>query len=152
WSLVYNLGQILQGGVSFAWLTTDAASGASAARRERIAAEARTARLRDALNFPFPDIDAVWNMPDLGDAFRAPVSSELPTLLVAGTLDGITPVAQSREILAGFSHGRLMTVENGGHSSQLRAPGLGKAIGEFYAGRATPATLSMPPVAFVPLV
>ena len=34
-------------------------------------------------------------------------NNPIPTLFVAGTLDGIAPVAQSREIMAGFSNARL---------------------------------------------
>ena len=152
WSLIFNLGQIIRGGVSFVWFTTDAASGVSAARGELIARQATTARLRDSLNFPFPDINRVWGMADLGDAFRAPVQTDIPTLFVAGTLDGITPVEQTREIMKGFSAGRLLVVENGGHNSQFRGAGVPAAIAGFYAGQAAPETSALPPVAFIPLV
>ena len=152
WSLVFNLSQIIRGGVSFAWFTTDASSGVTAARGEVILAQAQYAWLMDAPNFPFPEINRVWKMDDLGDAFRAPVQSDVPTLFVAGTLDGITPVAQAREIMKGYRNGCLLTVENGGHTSQLRAPGVAMAIAGFCAGR-TPAPLaSLPPVRFMPLI
>lgn len=152
WSLVFNLGQIIRGGVSFVWFTTDAASGVSAARGELIARQAGTARLRDSLNFPFPEINRVWGMTDLGDAFRTPVATDLPTLFVAGTLDGITPVEQTREIMQGFSASRLLVVENGGHNSMLRGPGVPAAIAGFYAGQTAPELSRMPAVVFMPLV
>lgn len=91
-------------------------------------------------------------MPDLGDAFRAPVQSALPTLFVVGTLDGITPVPQTREIMRGFSHGRLLIVENGGHDSSFRGDGVPAAIAGFYADQTPPETLAVPPVAFMPLI
>lgn len=152
WCLIFNLTQMVRGGMSFAWFTTDAASGVTAARNDLIARQATSARLRESLNFPFPDINRVWGMADLGDAFRAPVQTDLPTLFLAGTLDGITPVAQTREIMQGFSHARLLVVENGGHNSMLRGPGVAQAIANFYAGQTPIETSKMPAVEFVALV
>lgn len=152
WSLVFNLRQMLRGGMSFAWFTTDAASGVSAARAERIRSQAASARLLDAPDFPFPEIGRAWGMPDLGDGFRSPVRSDVPVLVVAGTLDGITPVEQARTLLPGFPNGRLLAVANGGHSSQLAAPGVAGAIAGFFAGRTPPDSAALPPVRFVPLV
>ena len=152
WSLIFNLGQLSRGAISFTWFTTDGASGVSPARAATIRAQASSARLRDAMNFPFPDIDRTWRMRDLGEAFRAPVRSDVPTLFVAGTLDGITPVSQARDVLAGFSQGRLLVVENGGHTSQLRAPGVPTAIATFLGGGVPPATARLAPVSFAPLV
>lgn len=152
WCLIFNLSQIIRGGVSFVWFTTDAASGVSAARGELIAKQATTARLRDAMNYPFPHINRVWGMADLGDAFRAPVVTSIPTLFVVGTLDGITPVEQTREIMKSFSNCRLLIVENGGHNSQLRGAGVPAAIAGFFAGQTAPESATLPPVAFVPLI
>jgi pimeloyl-ACP methyl ester carboxylesterase len=152
WCLIFNLSQIIRGGVSFVWFTTDAASGVSAARGELIARQAATARLGDSLNFPFPDINRVWAMADLGDVFRTPVQSDIPTLFVAGTLDGITPVAQTREIMKGFSAGHLLVVENAGHNSQLRGEGVPAAIAGFFAGKSPAETSKIPAVGFVPLI
>jgi len=152
WSLVFNLSQVGRGGVSFVWFTTDAASGVSEARNQVIARQTVSARLRDSLNFPFPDINRVWGMTDLGDAFRAPVQTSLPTLFVAGTLDGITPLEQTREIMQGFSDSRLLVVENGGHNSMLRGPGMPAAIAGFFAGATPPEKSTMPAMALMPLV
>jgi pimeloyl-ACP methyl ester carboxylesterase len=152
WCLVFNLGQIIRGGVSFVWFTTDAASGVSAARSELIARQVGTAKLRDSVNFPFPDINRVWGMADLGESFRAPVQTAIPTLFVAGTLDGITPVAQTREIMRGFSASHLLEVENGGHNSMLRGPGVPAAIAGFFAGQTPPATSVLPAVGFMALI
>lgn len=153
WSLVFNLSQLLRSPISYTWLTTDAASGVSAPRAALIAAQAKTALLGDALNFPFPEINRTWRLDDLGDAFRAPVATSAPTLFVAGSLDGITPVAQSREIMKTFSAARLLVVENGGHNSQLRPTEVHRAITGFFAGAATtPERITMPVPAFLPLI
>lgn len=152
WCLVFNLMQMVRGGMSLAWFTTDAASGVSAARAAAIAEQARTARLRDAMNFPFPEINRAWQMQDLGDAFRAPVESAVPVLFVVGTLDGITPEAQTREVMRGFSHARLLVVEHAGHVSIFRGEGVPQALTAFYRGEAVPERSRITPVGFMPLV
>lgn len=152
WSLIFNLGQIMRGGVSFVWFTTDAASGVTAERAALIAAEAKTARLGDAMNFPFPEINRAWQMADLGDAFRAPLSSGVPTLFVAGSLDGITPVEQTREVMSGFSAARLLVVENAGHNSMFRGRGVPEALAAYFAGKDAPASAAIDPVPFMPLI
>jgi pimeloyl-ACP methyl ester carboxylesterase len=131
---------------------TDAASGVTPARAAAIATQAKSALLADATNFPFPEINRVWQMPDLGDKFRAPVTTSVPTLFVAGTLDGTTPVAQTREIVKTFSAARLLTVENGGHNSQLRPAEVQAAIAGFFAGKTPPERVTMPVPAFMPLL
>jgi pimeloyl-ACP methyl ester carboxylesterase len=152
WCLIFNLGQIIRGGISFVWFTTDAASGVSASRGELIARQAGPARLRDSLNFPFPDINRVWGMADLGESFRAPVETAIPTLFVAGTLDGITPVEQTRGIMRGFSASHLLVVEHGGHNSMFRGDGVPAAIAGFYAGQTPPEKADVARVEFVALV
>jgi pimeloyl-ACP methyl ester carboxylesterase len=152
WSLVFNLGQMLRGSISYAWFTTDAASGVTPARAALIREQAATALLGDALNFPFPDINRVWTMPDLGDDFRAPVQSTAPALFVVGTLDGITPVAQTREILRGFSRGALLVVEHAGHNSALRPPAVATTLAGFFRGEPAPATITAAPMTFMPLI
>lgn len=153
WSLVFNLGQIMRGGVSFVWFTTDAASGVSAARAQLIAEQAPAARLREAMNFPFPEINRVWKVADLGDAFRAPVETDVPALFVAGSLDGITPVAQTREVMQGFSGARLLVVEHAGHTSMFRGRGVPEAMATFFRGQSEiPELSAIEPVKFMPLV
>lgn len=152
WSLVFNLNQILASPVSLTWFTTDGASGATPARLATIRTQAAQARLGEAMNFPFPDINEVWQMPDLGDAFRAPVETDTPTLFIAGTLDGITPVEQTRAIMRGFSAAHLLVVENGGHNSQLRPPEVVAAIAGFYAGKTPAKSARLLPMTFMPVV
>ena len=152
WSLTFNVLQLLRSPVSLAWFTVDAAAGVTPARADLIHTQAATALLGDAMNFPFPDINDVWRVPDHGDAFRAPVKTAVPTLFVAGTLDGITPVAQTREIMRGFTNARLLVVENGGHNSQLRPPEVAAGIAGFFAGRTPPDTAGLPLFEFRPLV
>ncbi|HMA18163.1 MAG TPA: alpha/beta fold hydrolase [Thermoanaerobaculia bacterium] len=91
------------------------ASGGSPARRARIAAQSRSTLLGDAADFPIPAVCDAWEVPDLGDGFRAPISSSVPVLFVSGTLDAHTPASNAREVLPGFSNGRHLLVEGGAH-------------------------------------
>lgn len=94
----------------------DLASGISAGRLALVEAEARTAVLGDALNFPMPHLLGAVEGVDLGDDFRAPFRIETPALLVAGTLDGRTPLEEQAEVAAQFQRRTQVTVENAGHN------------------------------------
>ncbi len=94
-------------------MTAPKASGSTAVRLERIAEEARRTLLQDAINLPFPGICDAWDVPDLGDDYRAPVRSEVPALLISGTLDGRTPPSNAEEILTGLPRGVHLVIEGG---------------------------------------
>jgi pimeloyl-ACP methyl ester carboxylesterase len=95
--------------------TMRCASGASAARREKIRSQSDSALLGNAVDFPIPEVCDAWGIPDLGPEFRAPISSSVPVLFISGTLDAHTPPANAREVLAGFPNGRHVLVEGGAH-------------------------------------
>jgi pimeloyl-ACP methyl ester carboxylesterase len=95
----------------------DLASHASPARLARIRDEAAHALLGDAINLPFPDIGDGLLLPDLGEEFRGPLSSDVPVLMHLGTLDGRTPVSNAEELLPGFTTGHLLVVGNGSHDT-----------------------------------
>lgn len=126
----------------------DCASGATAARRRQIAEEAKSTLLADAINFPFPSACAGWNVPDLGDAFRAPVISDVPTLFISGTLDGRTPPENAEETLRGFKNGIHLVIENAGHSDPLflSSPKILEAMQAFLRGQSLPVTRIALPV------
>lgn len=93
----------------------DAASGASSDRWKRVEAEAPATILGDLANFPVAYAGVAWGAPDLGDEFRSPVISDVPTLLVSGTLDANTPPANAVEVLNGLQRGAHLVVENMAH-------------------------------------
>jgi pimeloyl-ACP methyl ester carboxylesterase len=128
----------------------DCASGATAARQERIAREARDTLLEDLIDFPFPDVCDAWGNPDLDDDFRAPVHADLPTLFIAGTLDGRTPVSNAEEVMAGFPNSSLIVVDGGTHSSVDLAstPAVNTAIRDFFSGKPVTTTRATIPFAF----
>ena len=114
----------------------DCASGASEVRRRRIAEEASRTLLADAINLPFPELCAAVNVPDLGDAFRAPLKSDVPTLLISGTLDGRTSPRQAAELASGMPNAVQLIIDGAGHSDPLflASPKILTAMQEFMRG------------------
>lgn len=100
-------------------IAMDCASGISAERRQRIAAEAKLTLLGDAINLPFPEICEGLGIPDLGDAFRAPLVSNTPALLISGTLDGRTRPRQAEELRRTMPNAVTLVIEGAGHSDPL---------------------------------
>ena len=133
----------------------DCASGQTAARRERIASEARATLLEDISNFPFPQICEEWKAPDLGDQFRSPVTSTVPVLFISGTLDARTPVSNAEEYRAGFANSTHMIIEGAVHSDPLflASPKIKDGILEFLNGKQVTTTRIVgPPMKFAPLI
>lgn len=127
----------------------DLASGISARRLTQVEAEARTAVLGDALNFPMPHLLGAVEGVDLGDDFRAPLRIGTPALLVAGTLDGRTPLEEQAEVIAQFQRRTQVTVENAGHNVFESHPDIQELILRFFSREAVGDTrLSLPPPAF----
>lgn len=118
-------------------LAMDVASGQSPQRRALAAAQARESLFGDAMNFPFPQLADGLGLVDLGEAFRAPLRSELPALFVSGTLDGRTPQANAQALLPGFSKGRQLLVRGASHDNELWLgnPDIAESIAAFLAGR-----------------
>ena len=133
----------------------DCASGQTAARRERIQREAKGTLLEDLFNAPFPDICDEWKAPDLGDAFRSPLKSDVPVLFISGTLDARTPVSNAEEYLVGFSNGTHMIIDGAVHSDPLflSSPKIKDGMMEFLRGQPVKETkISIGPMKFAPLM
>lgn len=126
----------------------DLASGISPARAARLEREFATAILGDALNFPMPHIAGIRPQIDLGDGFRAPFTSNVPTLFISGTLDGRTYPAEAAETVKGFAKGARLIVEHGGHNIYEADPRIGEAVMAWFKGQAVPATIRFDPPKF----
>ena len=127
----------------------DLASGISPARLALVEQEARTAVLGDALNFPMPHVLGAVPGVDLGEAFRAPTTFHTPALLVAGTLDGRTPLEEQAEVIAQFRNRSRIVVENAGHNVFESHPEVQDLLVRFFRGEAAPDTrLHLPPPTF----
>jgi pimeloyl-ACP methyl ester carboxylesterase len=132
----------------------DCASGMTAARREQIQREAKDTLLGEVSNFPFPDVCEAWKAPDLGDAFRSPVRSDVPVLFISGTLDARTPVSNAEEYRQGFPNSTHIIIENAVHSDPLflSSPKIKDGMLEFLRGQPVTVTkIAAPPMKFTPL-
>lgn len=149
WAIANRIGYGMLPGMSVAM---DCASGASRPWRERIAKEAASTLLGDAINFPFPEICEGLGVRDLGDEFRAPVRSTVPALLISGTLDGRTPPSNAEEVLPGLSRAIHLIIEGAGHSDPLflSSPEILAAMERFLAGQELESTrIQLPPISFI---
>ena len=115
-------------------LAMDPASGITRARLERVEGEAKVALLGDYLNFPMPQLDRLLPELDLGDAFRAGPNSDVPVLVLSGTLDGRTYLEEQREAVAGLSNARIVLVRNAGHNLFMTSPEVTARIESFMRG------------------
>ena len=96
-------------------LAMDHAAGASPERVRRIESERGDALPDDSFNLPYPFIGQELGVEEVADGFRAPIRSDTPTLLCAGTLDGRTPVSNAEAVMRGFPNGHLIVVEGMTH-------------------------------------
>jgi pimeloyl-ACP methyl ester carboxylesterase len=132
----------------------DCASGISEGRRARIAEEAKWALLGDSVNLPFPEICAGVRVPDLGDAFRAPVVSDVPALLISGTLDGRTRPRQAEEFRRMLPNATTLVIDGAGHSDPLylSSPKIFESMKQFLRGEpVTERYITLPKMTFQPL-
>jgi pimeloyl-ACP methyl ester carboxylesterase len=128
---------------------TDLASGISPQRLALIRREAKAAVLGQALNFPMPQLLGAVPGADLGEGFRASLRIDHPALLVAGSLDGRTPLAEQDVVAAQFQHKSRVIVENAGHNVFEAHPDVQGLLVRFFRGEAVADTrLSLPPPKF----
>ena len=94
----------------------DCASYGSAARLAAVRAESPATLLGDAINLPLPDVCDTPGLPRLPEAFRAPLSSAIPTLFVSGGFDGRTPPGNAESLAKGFARAELLVIPGASHS------------------------------------
>ena len=128
---------------------TDLASGISPGRLAIIEREAKTAVLGDAFNLPMPQLLGAIPGVDLGEDFRASIRIETPALLVAGSLDGRTPLEEQAEVIAQFQRKSQVRVENAGHNVFEAHPQVQTLLVRFFRGETLgDTTLTLPPPTF----
>jgi pimeloyl-ACP methyl ester carboxylesterase len=137
------------GGISLMTVVMDSSSGTSKARAAKIAAEAKTALLGEMVNFPFPGVDEAVGNPDLGDRFRSPIRTNVPTLFISGTLDNNTPPFQADEVRKTFRTSTHLVIENAGHESMLVDARVQQTIVDYLRGGDVSQTkIALPPLKF----
>lgn len=65
------------------------------------------------------DVCAMWEAGKAAPVENEPVSSDLPTLILAGEYDPITPPSWGESVAAGFSHSTFFTFPGRGHGVSL---------------------------------
>ena len=93
------------------------ASGVSDARAARIREQARTAVFGNAINWGLGDEEFVKTLAvtDLGETFRAPFRSNVPVLLMSGTLDGRAGENDARRVGEQFDRANYITIDGASH-------------------------------------
>jgi pimeloyl-ACP methyl ester carboxylesterase len=129
----------------------DLSSGATAERLRRIEVEGRDALLGNAINFPGMFVGDAWSpVTDLGDGFRRPVETAIPSLILVGDLDPRTPVVNANEIASTLAAAKVVILENATHQFDMfGSPGIRAVLSAFLRGEAmVTQTVRLPPIAF----
>jgi pimeloyl-ACP methyl ester carboxylesterase len=131
-------------------MAMDAASGISEQRWHTVQQQAKTSVLWRAHNLPFPDANKTLGVKDLGEAFRKDVKSDIPTLFLAGTLDGRTFIEAQQQLADGFSNSTFITIERAGHNLFLSSPKVIEQMMAFYRQqKLTDSTIVLPDIQFM---
>jgi pimeloyl-ACP methyl ester carboxylesterase len=112
------------------------ASGVSKARRAAIADQAPRSMFGNAINWGIADDEFVraLGVADLGEAFRSPFQSDIPALLISGTLDGRTSEADARAAGMQFRRAAYVTIDGAAHDFFFRQqPGSRNCLTRFCA-------------------
>ncbi len=112
----------------------DIASGITKARLTKVNKQAQSSLLGSILNFPMPHLNNVIKGLDLGDEFRQYPQSNIPTLLLSGTLDGRTYVESQKEATKGLTNLTHLVVKNAGHNLFMLSPKVTEAMQLFMRG------------------
>lgn len=109
----------------------DVASGVTEQRLQLFNQQAGHSIIGKLLNFPMPQLNRVVDGLDLGDEFRQYPRSDVPTLLLTGTLDGRTYIESQQEATRGLTRLTRVIVKNAGHNLFMVAPEVTEVIQRF---------------------
>ena len=62
-----------------------------------------------------------WPVVEADASFKEPLVSDIPTLIIAGQFDGITPPEYARQVAEGLSSGFLIEVPGAGHDGETQS-------------------------------
>jgi pimeloyl-ACP methyl ester carboxylesterase len=98
-------------------------------------ASLRDSYLGDALMVGMSTICSVWPRGPVDKDFNAPLHSDVPTLLLSGGNDPVTPAAYAERAASGFTHGKHIVLRGQGHG-QLAVGCMPRLVALFIEGRA----------------
>lgn len=130
-------------------ITMDKASGASPQRMSLIKAQKKTSMFGNVVN---PRLDRNWPAPDLGPSFRTPLSTNVRTLFMSGTLDFNTPPYQAEQVRWGFANSSHVIIDYAGHEQVLTHPKALETTLRFLKGEnVDDVALAYPKTKFIPV-
>ena len=100
----------------------DIASGITKKRLALVNKQAQSSLLGLTLNFPMPQLNKAVKGLDLGDSFRQDPISDIPTLLLTGTLDGRTYIDSQEQATQGLLNLTQVKIINAGHNLLMVSP------------------------------
>lgn len=140
------------GGAPVMTVMVDGASGATAKRRQQIEREAKTSILGDMMNFPSFFIPGISEGTDLGDEFRSPIKTAVPTLFFSGELDNNTQPFQADEVRKTFKNSTHIVIPNAGHESMLTEERCQQTMVDFLTGKdVSGVKIALPLLKFLPI-
>ena len=120
-------GEVLSLGMFFSVLCAEDVSQLADGVAENLSADGVLGRLLIEVT---TDACTVWPAADLPAGYFEPVRSDVPTLLLSGDLDPLTPPRWGEEVLAGLSNARHLVAPGAGHGVITRGCA-GDLIAEF---------------------
>ncbi|MCB9137446.1 MAG: alpha/beta fold hydrolase [Caldilineaceae bacterium] len=109
------------------------ASFAGPARQEAITTQAEEALLGNAINGVWAELCPRVGDPALDEAFQDPLTSDIPILLVSGSMDALAPAANAEAMLTGLENGREVVIDGASHEMLDEAlPQLALLLTEFF--------------------
>jgi pimeloyl-ACP methyl ester carboxylesterase len=120
-------GEVLSLGMFFSVLCAEDVSQLAHGVAESLSADGVLGRLLIEVT---TDACTVWPAADLPAGYFEPVRSDVPTLLLSGDLDPVTPPRWGEEVLAGLSNARHLVAPGAGHGVITRGCA-GDLIAEF---------------------
>lgn len=139
-------------GINIMTVMVDNASGVTAERRRQIEREAKTSILGDVVNWPSFFIPGISEGTDLGDEYRGPVRTSVPTLFISGELDNNTQPFQADEVRKTFKTSTHIIVPNAGHESMLTEAPMQQIMADFLNGKdVSNAKFAQQPLKFQPI-
>lgn len=124
----------------------DVASGSNDDYRAMVIEQAKTSLLGLHTNFSHP-LETVDPSLDLGATFRMPPVSDVPTLILSGSLDGRTYPESGQDATVGLYNRETVNVINGGHNLFMLSPDVQDTILTFMRGQSVDGqdiTVSLP--------
>ena len=121
----------------------DVASGISEERLAEWERQSATALLGGVINWPMPFLRDGFGDLDLGSEFREDPVTDIPALLLSGTLDGRTYPESQLEATTGFTNLTHVVIENAGHNLFMVSPEVTETILAFMRGEEVETQLSV---------